>query len=215
MEWFFERTRSKKMLPGRVLLHEHTGERFRLLEEYGVTNLEELIRILVNRTKVRKVAFDTGIPEDYLVLLKREAGSYLARPFPLSGFPGIPFEYTEVLKSRGIRNTREFFEKVQSPDQQKEVSERTGIPRNRIREIHCLCDLSRISGVGGLFAKVLYDSGIRSTRELAETGAENLNERYLKVIEKFGYPPKPLSEEDIRYCLDSASLILEMNPEHP
>lgn len=211
LERFYEMTGSKKLVPGRLFLREEMTERFRILESMGIENLEQLLGSLGSKEKIGKVASASGIPENYLTLLKREAGSYFAKPFPLSDIPGVPFEYTEVLNSAGIRNTRDFFEQVQSSGQRRQVSAVTGIPENRIDEIFHLCDLSRISGVGALYCRILYDSGIRSVREFAETDIRTHNEKYLAAVEKYSYPAKPLSEDDIRYCLDYATTILEMN----
>lgn len=210
MEWFYGQLASKRLLPGRARLREEMAKRFGLLEKRGIKHLGELIRTLGSKQKIEKVAVETGIPRDYLVLLKREAGSYLAKPFPLSDFPGIPFEYTESLGARGIRNTRDFFESVQTDRQREEVSSLTGIPANRLKEIFSLCDLSRISGVGPLLARILRETGISSVKDFASTDPDILNEKYPRVIERHGYPPKPLAEDDIRYCMESARLILEM-----
>ena len=77
----------------------------------------------------------SGLSTEYLVLLKREAGSYLARPFPLDSFPGIPFEYTELLKRKGIKNTKDFFEELQPEIKLDELSKTSGIPRYRLEEL--------------------------------------------------------------------------------
>ena len=212
LERFFELTRSKKMIPSRVILQDNIHERFQSLEDHGIENADQLIKALGSKEKIVEAASSTGIPEQILVLLKREAGSYLAKPFPLSDLPGIPFEYTEVLRSRGIRNTRDFFESVQTARQRKQVSAITGIPENRLKEIFCLCDLSRITGVGWLYSRIIYDSGIRSTREFAETDASVHIMKYRETIEKYGYKTETLGEEDMQYCIDYARVILELNP---
>lgn len=209
MERFEQLTRNRKMLPGRVELHHEMDLRFGVLRIAGISNLGELIRILGSKSKLHTFSAESGLSVDYLVLLKREAGSYLARPFPLSGFPGIPYEYAEVLKSKGILNTRDFFERVQSGPQQSGVYSETGIPVARLKELHALCDLSRITGVGGVFARVVYEAGIRSVREFADTDAPAHYRKYMAVIDKQGYAAGHFSEEDIRYCIDYANVLAE------
>ncbi len=210
LERFFELTRSKKMIPSRVALQNNTRERCRLLQNMGIETIGQLMGALGNKEKIQQLTSSTGIPEDILVLLKREAGSYVAKPFPLSEFPGIPYEFTEVLKSKNIRNTRDFFESVQTSEQRTEVSAITGIPETRLQEIYSLCDLSRINGVGGLYARIIFEAGIRSTRDFVNTSIEIHNEKYLEVLERFGYPAKPLAKDDIQYCIDYAQVILEV-----
>ena len=209
LERFLELTRNRRMLPSRVELHQEMDTRFMLLQNAGLSTLGDLINRLASPSKREAFSSGTGLPLDYLVLLKREAGSYLARPFRLSDFPGIPYEFTEVLKSRGLVNTRDFFEQVQTGEQKARVSGETGIPVPRLKELHALCDLSRITGVGGVFARVVYEAGIRSSREFAETRAPKHYRLYLAIIEKYSYAAGHFSEEDIRYCIEYAKVVAE------
>jgi len=207
LEEFKDLTANRKMLPGRVVLHEQIDKRFCQLKHSGMVTLVDVLRILGTKSKIQSLAIQTGLPEDYLLLLKREAGSYMAKPFPLSSFPGIPYEYVELLKSRGIKNTKSFYEQVQSDQQQAQLAESTGIPVYRLKELFTLCDLSRITGVGGVFARVLYEAGINSSAAFAGTEASTLLERCRKVIEKHGYAAGKLGEEDMNYGIHYARVV--------
>ena len=200
LRFFFDLTKDRRMLPGREMLHDHMEERFLLLSSSGMESLADLLDQLGSEAKLADFAFKSGLDITYLHLLKREAGSYLARPFPLSEFPGIPFEYTELLKSKGIASTRKFFELARTPSQRKVMSGSTGIPEARLEELFALCDLSRITGVGGSMARIIYQAGIRSTAEFAVTR--------LRFEDQF-------REEDIQYCLDYAKVIAEMDAIKP
>ena len=212
LQLFNEQIRTKKMIPSRITLQEGREKYFGALEARGIKNLKQLIVELGNRDKIKLVARECGIPELYLTLLKREAGSYLSLPFPLADFPGIPLEYTEVLKTRGIRNTRDYFESVQNTAQRTLMAMQTGIPGSRLREIFALCDLSRITGVGGFYARIIYEAGLRSVHDFATTDATTHKKHYRKVLEKRGYPVKKLSEDDLQYCIDYATLLTQFNP---
>ena len=212
LQLFNAQIRIKKMIPSRILLQEGREKYFGDPEAKGIKNLKQLIALLGNSDKIKLVAGECGIPELYLTLLKREAGSYISKPFSLSDFPGIPLEYTEVLKTRGIRNTRDFFESVQNTAQRTLVAKQTGIPESRLREIFALCDLSRITGVGGFYARIIYEAGLRSVYDFAATDATTHNKHYIEVLEKRGYPVKKLSDEDLQYCIDYATLLTQLNP---
>jgi hypothetical protein len=208
LEEFRKLTAGRNMLPGRVSLQEDMEERFDVLKGSGIENLEDLFRLLGSKPKIDNFSAQTGLSADYLVLLKREAGSYLARPFPLSNFPGIPYEYVEILKSRGIKNTKDLFEQVQTDQQQARLAESTGIPVYRLKELFTLCDLSRITGVGGIFARMVYEAGIRSTVEFARTEISTQLSSYRAVIEKYRYAAGKLGEEDISYGINYAKVIV-------
>jgi predicted flap endonuclease-1-like 5' DNA nuclease len=213
LEHFKWLTGEKRILPARMMLQEQMDSRFSVLKESGISNLEELLRILGSKPKIENFSVQTGLPIDYLVLLKREAGSYLAKPFPLSRFPGIPFEYTELLKSKGISTTKKFFEQFQSKDKQEELATSTGIPDYRLKELYSLCDLSRITGIGAVFARVVYEAGIRSVEEFSQTDASEQILKYKAVIEKYGYAAGDIGEKDITYCIAYAQELVKKDTE--
>lgn len=201
-------TAQRRIMPARIMLQEQMEERFAVMKESGMKHLGDLLAFLSSRTKIRQYSHDTGLSEEYLILLKREAGSYLAKPILLSDFPGIPFEYAELLKSRGLKNSRDFFEKVQTEKQQSELSVSTGIPAYRLKELHALCELSRITGVGGIFARVLYEAGIHSARDYASGEVLIILEDCRQIIEKYGYPAGKPGEKDIQYGMDYAKVLV-------
>lgn len=207
LEEFYNLTRNKELIPSRVLLHEFMEDRFSQLRKAGILHLGGLIKSMRSKEAVSSLSATTCIPVNYLLLLKREAGSYLARPFPLSDIPGVPFEYTEVLKTADIRHTRDFFEQVQTRDDRIKVSARTGIPLERLKDIFALTDLSRITGVGGVFARVIYEAGITSVCAFARTEAESQYRAYMSVIKKYGYDAGHFSSKDIQYCIEYAKVI--------
>jgi predicted flap endonuclease-1-like 5' DNA nuclease len=209
LDRFFELTASRRMLPSRIALHDDMEKRRQVLKSSGISHLKDLIASLKTKDKLGDFVALTGLPEDYLLLLNREAKSYLARPKPLADFPGIPFEYIESLRAKGIKNTKQFFELFQDEGERKELARSTGIPEERLKEILALSDLARITGVGGVFARVVYASGIGSTRQFAYTRAREQYKRYMQVIEQFGYKAGHFVEEDINYCIAYAKVICE------
>jgi len=208
LEEFRELTAGRNMLPGRVMLQEQMEERYALLKASGMEHLGQLLRFLASKSKIESYSKRTGLTTEYLTLLKREAGSYLSTPFPLSNFPGIPFEYAELLKSRRIKHTKDLYEQVQTKQQQERMATDTGIPSYRMEELFSLCDLSRITGVGGVFARIVYEAGIRSVEEFACTDIPTQLSRYRTVIEKYKYAAGKLGEEDIRYGVHYARVVV-------
>ena len=93
-------------------------------------------------------------------------------------------------------------------EQQAELSAITGIPAYRLKELFSLCDLSRITGVGGIFARVLYEAGIRSPEEYSLNDAASTLKRCREVIDKYGYAAGKLGEKDVQYGINYARLVV-------
>ena len=88
------------LLPGRRMLLEDIQERFQRMADAGVDNLSTLKRRFATPEKLSAFAVQTGIPNEYLTLLKRQMGSLVIKSVPLPDFPGMAGETVEKLAKR-------------------------------------------------------------------------------------------------------------------
>jgi len=210
IEQFYSLTASKSLLPGRIALKDEMEGRFSIMNKSGIENLGMLLKAFNSREQVQLFAKTHRIPQEYLFMVRREAGSYLARPFPLKEFPGVPFEYCKILHILGLRNTREYFEFAQGENVLYNLSQKSGVPVARLKEIFVLCNLSRIGGVGPVFSRIVYETDIRSVKEFAGIRTGSHCPRFNSVIDKRGYATARLSENDVQYCIGFAKLIVKI-----
>jgi hypothetical protein len=180
------------LLPGRRLLWQNIDQRFKAISAQNITNIEELKKRLSTPQKISSFVTATGIPEEYLILLKREIGSLEQKPVSLDCFPDIDQKLLSNLISKGIKNSKEFFESS----------------LHDIDELYCLCDLVRINGVGAVAAKAFYMAGYRSVQEVACADAAAMLESVSKVNEAKHYYKAKLGVKDIQFCIDYASLLV-------
>ena len=169
---------SREMIPSRVILKVELDERFRVLELQGITNLKELISALNTKPKLVAFANDTGLSVEYLTLLRREANSYLPNPVRLDRFPGIPSTDVERLSTEGIKNSKHLLHCARTKREIDSLSQRTTTPVNTLVELVCLSDLVRTYGVGPVFARMFYDIGIKTIKDLNRCSAEAVISKY-------------------------------------
>ncbi len=180
------------LLPGRRILWEEIDRRFEAIERQGVANVMQLGKELSTPRKRSAFAEATGIPESYLIMLRREMGSLEQKTVPIGDFLGMDGKLVSQLNSRGIKNSREYFEGgFSGPD-----------------ELFCLCDLVRINGVGALAAKAFYEAGYRSVKEVAQAEAAVMLKKVSEANEAKGYYQAKLGEKDMQFCIDSAALLV-------
>lgn len=201
-----ELLRGRNLLPGRRMLKEGLDENFRRIEGAGVVSAGDLLGCLSTPRKLSDFSAKTGIPEDYLTLLKREIGSLEPRPVPLADFPGIAEETVRRLAARGIATSKDFFERCGAPGE----GAPEGVPAGEARELMCLCALVRINGVGAAAAKAFHEAGLRSAGEIAAMGAAELLERITRANAEKRYYQAKLGEKDMQFVIDSAGLLLSM-----
>jgi len=94
---------------------------------------------------------------------------------------GIGPTYAEQLKTAGIGSAEQLLEAACSKKGRQALAEQTGISEKLILTWANMCDLFRISGVGGQFAELLEGAGVDTVKELRNRNAENLSAKMAEV----------------------------------
>lgn len=106
---FKEELRESELLPSRRILKEQIDKRFKILENNGTSNLKDIIDLIKKPKKAKEFAAKTGLPADYILILRREVNSYLPKPVNLEKFPGVEKNTINKLNNVGIKNTAHLF----------------------------------------------------------------------------------------------------------
>ncbi len=201
LETFKEMLRTKTLVPSRACLKDNMDERIRQIQHAGITTVEELLGTLKTKPRLQRFAQDTGLSEEYLTLLKREVNSYLPNPVRLDKFPGIPQICIAKLDKIGLKNSRQLFTHAKQKQQRIQLVRSTDIPPRELNELICLADLVRVYGVGPMFARLLYDAGIRTVKILRSVSAEKL----ICIYEKNTGKKADFGVSEIQFSIDIAS----------
>lgn len=193
-----------EVLPGRKILKEKISERFEILESMGIRNLKELIEALKTRAKVERFSQESGLPKDYLVILRREANSYVPKPVNLKDIPGVDSEYIDRLAAVGIKHTKQLFERARFKRDRAELSRLVNVPSDALLELVKLSDLGRIGGVGPVFARIFLDAGIDTLEKLSKSSADEVFERTIAVNKEKGYTKVMATLKDVKLCVNTA-----------
>lgn len=200
LQKFKNSLQSREMIPSRISLKDDLDTRFRILENCGIVNLKELIDRLKTKEKIEQFSQETHLSIQYLTLLNREAKSYLSKPIRLDKFPGVQKEYLNQLEEEGIHNTRQIFLEAQEKSEREQWSKEIGIPKEALNELIGLSDLSRIYGVGPVFARLIYDVGIRSVKEFVAYTAED----FIRIYEEQTQKKADFGVGEIQFSLELA-----------
>ena len=188
-----EMLKGRNLLPGRRMLWRNLDENFAAIARQGIADAAELKKRLSTPAKLAALAKATGVGEEYLVLLKREIGTFDQKPVPLADFPGVGEALLGELRLKGIRTSKDYFE-----------SAHFGAD-----ELSSLCDLVRINGVGAVAARALFEAGYRSAGDAAQADASAMLEAVSRVNEERRYYKAKLGEKDMQFCIDFARLLVE------
>mgnify|MGYP002713093937 CR=1 FL=1 len=190
----------RDLIPSRVRLKDELDNRFRILENAHIRTLQDLIDALKTKHKLNAFADETGLPANYLTLLNREAKSYLAKPVRLDKFPEVSKKITDSLADAGIKNSKHLFIASRDADSVKALAETTGISPKALDELISLADLSRIYGVGPVFARIIVDVGIRSVAAFIQLSGADL----VRIYEERTGKKADFSASEIEFSLELA-----------
>ena len=184
LQRFKKSLQKRDMIPSRVILKEKIEERFAIISSNGIKNLKALIDTLKSKQKIEIFSKKTNLSIDYLTILKREANSYLPNPINLKKFPGVDSKDIEILEELGIKNTKQLFSKVKIDGEINQLSQLSSISIERLNELASLSDLARLYGIGPVFARIIYDVGIKSVKTFIKYKPEDIINIYEETTKK-------------------------------
>jgi hypothetical protein len=129
LEKYKQTLKAAELIPSRRALKEQIDDRFSRLRVQGIANLAEFLDAAKITAKVAELAGKTGIPVEYLTLLRREVNALLPNPKNLKDFPGGEGSIVEKLAARGIKNTKQLFESALTGRQRADLAREAGIGR--------------------------------------------------------------------------------------
>ncbi len=195
---------TSELLPGRKILKENLTERFEIMGAMGIRNMKELIKALKTKKRAEKFSQETGLPLEYVIILRREANSYMPKPVNLMDIPEVNAVHIERLAGMGIKHTKHLFERGRSKGERAELSILVDVPGEDLLELVALSDLARIGGVGPVFARIILEAGADSVEKLSQSSADELFERLVAINEEKGYTRAKFTVKDAQYCITMA-----------
>jgi len=206
---YMESLKKQKLLPGRKILLENLEENFHRITAVGIGNLAELKNNISSTPRLAAFAAKTGVPENYLIILKREIGSLEQKPVAISDFPDISANTISALLNKHIKTSKDVYNLTINPNNISATSREIGIEVNELQELSSLCNLVRINGIGPIAARTLYESGYRNIAEIAKAKASELLEHMNTVNANKQYYKAKLGEKDMQFIIDAANMILK------
>lgn len=195
------------LLPSRKILKEEINQRFSILRGQGILDLNDLMSMMKTPDKLKNLAAKTGIPEEYLTILKREIASSQPKPVNLADFQGVSVQAVSQLEGLGIKNTLQMFAHVKTKEEREALAGKTGVPYQEILELAKLTDVSRIKWVGANFARLLVDSGCDTVEKAAGAEYRSLYTELMAINEEKKYFKGKFGLNDMKLCVDAAKKV--------
>jgi hypothetical protein len=197
----FEKTlQNIHLLPSQKVILNNLALNMQRLKNKGLTNLQDLQCFLKKKTDYPAIAADTGIAEDYLVILNRMVNSYIVKILPLEKLEIFTGTELGILSNEKIKDTKQYYEAFTTAEKKGSLATKVNIPIGKIEYALYITDLIRINGVGVEYAKMLYEIGIKSILDYNRTASEKILADITELNKKNAYTKATLGISDIDYC---------------
>lgn len=204
---FKHELKESELLPSRIILKEQIDERFKILADNNIQNLQNLVISLKTPKKAKEFAEKSCLPEDYILILRREVNSYTPKPVNLEKFPGVEKDTITKLNSVKIKNTAHLFKRVKTEENRKELAAEIGVKEEKIMELTKLTDLSRVKWIGPVFARIFLDSGTDTVEKLSKADAKTLYKKLVDVNNEKEYTKGKFIENDVKLCIKVSKMV--------
>lgn len=207
IERFQTMLENKDLLPSRRMLLEDMDARFAALRAAGVKTMADLVTFLKTSKRVLQAAETTGIPEEYLKVLRREVGGYQPKPLRLAEFKYLSVGQAAALQAAGVKTSFDLLHEGASKAGREDLAAQTGLPDALVLELVRTSDLCRIMGVGLVSAEVFLEAGITSVGEIMTQPPVSMLETTAAVYAKREPGAAPITMNDILFCVDAARML--------
>ena len=198
LEELKELLKSSRLLPSQQILLDDIDERFAVLKGMGIESLAQLQKALKTKKSVVAFAAETGMLENYLTVLRREVNSYQPKPINLKDFPGVDMGVIQTLEQQGIKNTKQLFPHVLTPESREVFAEENQIVAEDLLELTKLTDVARLKWVGPKFARLVIESPYDTVENIAGSDYEEFYRAIMRVNEEKGIYKGGLGLEDMK-----------------
>ena len=101
--------KERELLPGHRILKENTDKWFAVLSDEGIQNLAELAETLKTKKRAENFSQKSGIPVEYMTILRRYVNSFASNPEKLDVFSWIDEDVINKLQTKNINNSADYF----------------------------------------------------------------------------------------------------------
>lgn len=192
------------LIPSRMNLKENIDKNLEIIKKYNIQNLDELLKVLKNKSKLQELSKQIGLPEKYLALLRVEINGYRPKPNRIKDFTCIAEDVVFKLEALGLKNTLKLYEEVLTTERRNELSSKTEISKHEIMKLTKLTDLSRIRWVNHTFAYVLLEAGYDTAEKVANADYKKLYETVKQLNKERKIYNAHIGAHDMKLCVEAA-----------
>lgn len=196
--------RKADLIPSWMVLKENINENMEIIKKQNIGNIGELKEAIKNKDKVQAFSKKTGLPENYVTVLRRVVNGYHPKPNKIKDFNFIDDDVVLSLEKLGLKNTLQLYDRIINAKKRHELAEESGVSKHEIERLARLADLSRIKWVNHTFAYVLLEAGYDTAEKVANADSQTLYEAVKQLNEDRKIYNAHIGAHDMKLVIEAA-----------
>jgi hypothetical protein len=202
-----EKLKTEDLLPSQQILKKNIDERFEIIKSQNLKTVSDLKSALKTKKEVKQFSSKTSLPENFLIVLRREINSYHPQPRKIEDFPEISDSTKKKLQNMGIKTTIELYDMIITKEKRKKLEKELKISNEEILLLTKLTDLSRIRYVNQTFATLLTNSEYDTVKKIKKADYKKLYESLLKINESKNIFKGKIKIKDMNFLIKEAMIV--------
>ena len=177
-----------------------TTKRNKSIDNANPKDVNDFISIIERKSKIHR---HVGSLQTYYEYIDREEmvntcaaimTEQWLENYKLKDFMGITRDQIEALSKVGIRNAKQLLYAGLSRNDREKLTQKTGLPKDKLLESIKLSDLARIGGMKKIRGRLYYDAGFDTITRISEHTTDEIRKRLKEYIDMSGFngiPPTP------------------------
>jgi len=194
-------------IPSWRVVQDHIDEHLDIVKQQNIQNVAELKKALKTTGHVQKFSQQSGLPEQYVAVLRRVTNGYHPKPNRIQDFPCLAEDIVKKLNTVGIKNTLQLYPEIVTANKRNELAGRTGIDTQDMMTLTKLTDLSRIRWVNHTFAYVLLESGYDTAQKVAQADYHALYDTIRQLNQERALYKGNIGAHDMKLCVEAAQVL--------
>ena len=94
--------KTTELIPSWKVLEKDVDKNLNIIKKHNIKNLDELLIVLKDKSKIHEFSKQSGLPENYLSVLKRVVNGYRQKPNRIKDFTCVGEDIVLKLEKTGI-----------------------------------------------------------------------------------------------------------------
>ena len=181
MDAYREMLLTRYLIPSQMILRNNINTYFERLKESGIQNMQDLLIKLKTKKNAQALAKTLDIPEDYMVVLRREVGGHHPPARKIDEYPTIRDEIKVALGAEGITLSNQLYPLVLTPANRKRLGDMVQASENQLLHIAKLMDVTRLRYVSPLFAILLVHSSYDTVAKISKADPKAMYDELAEI----------------------------------